>query len=117
MPKSKGKIPRISIPPIQPFILSDENWGKVEDSYGQSISQEIRTQIHAVTARFLQLAAAEDSGLSMNDAVKRITRLRERARSFIDAIKEHPIDDPIRKWVDEELELYYEQSNYDHQLP
>jgi len=116
MPKSKGKIPRITVPPIQPFNLSDENWGKVEDSYGQSISQEIRTQINAAIARFVQFAVAEDSGLTINDAVKRITRLRERALSFIDAIKEHPVEDAIRMWVDEELELFYEQSNYDHQL-
>jgi len=117
MPKTKGKIPRITFRAVQPFSLSDENWRTIEEAYGQSISQEIRTQLAAVTTRFLQLAIAEDSGLFMDDAVKRISRLCERAQSLNDAIKERPIDDPIREYVDEEVAFTYALLNYDQPLP
>jgi len=110
--------------------LSDENWQAIEASYGYSISQEIRTQIKTVTTRFLQFATAEDTGL-MNDAVKRIRRLRARAQSFNAAILERSIKDAaredipaekmikerIREYVDDELALTYALLNYDQPLP
>jgi len=125
MPKSKGKIPRITFRAVQPINLSDENWRTIEGAYGQSISRQIRTQISVATTRFLQLAVAEDTGL-MNDAVKRVRRLRGRAVSLIDAIgaaslidatKECPGEDAIREYVDEELALIYALLNYDQPLP
>jgi hypothetical protein len=116
MPKTKGKIPLIKLRAVQPFKLSDESWRTVETAYSQSISPEIRTQIANVTTRFLQLAIAERTG-SMNDAVERIRRLRDRALSLNDAIKERPIDDAIREYVDDELAQTYALLNYDEPLP
>ncbi len=130
IPKQKPKIPRITFRAVQPLNLSDENWQAIEASYGHSISQEIRTQIKAVTTQFLQFATAEDTGL-MNDAVKRIRRLRARAQSFNAAILERSIEDAareditakkmskerIREYVDDELALTYALLNYDQPLP
>ena len=92
MPKTKGKIPRITFEEGKPIALSDENWSTIEEAYGHPISEEVRTQIEKVTAEFLQFALAEDTG-SMADAVQRVIRLRDCARSLIKAIDARSITD------------------------
>jgi hypothetical protein len=104
--RSKGKIPRITFAAAQPINLTDDNWQTIEAAYGQSISQEIRTQINTATTQFLQLAVAEDTGL-MNDAVQRANRLRRSAESLLAAIDQRDIGDVTRGYVDDELELSY----------
>jgi hypothetical protein len=110
--RSKGKIPRITFGAAQPINLSDDNWQTIEAAYGQSISQEIRTQINTATTRFLQLAVAEDTGL-MNDAVQRANRLRRSADSLLAAIDQRDIGDVTRGYVDDELELSYRMLSRD----
>lgn len=106
MPKTKGKIPRITFQAVQPIDLSDENWKTIEEAYGHPISREVRTQIKAVTAQFLQFALAEDTG-SMENAVQRVTRLRNCTRSLIEAIDARAITDVTRGYVDDVLGLNY----------
>jgi hypothetical protein len=108
VPKPKRKIPRIRFGALKPINLTAENWLAVEKAYGRSVPQEAREQIEMVTARFLQLAVAEDTG-SMNDAIQRAARLRKCAQSLIDAIRSRPIDDITREYIDDELaEIYTE---------
>jgi hypothetical protein len=110
MPKTKGKIPRITFPAVQPIDLSDENWKTIEEAYRHPIPQEIRTKIEIVAAQFLQLAIAEDTGL-MEAAVERVTRLGDCARSLIKAIDARPVSDVTRNYVDDELGLSYARLN------
>ena len=110
MPKTKGKIPRITFPAVQPIDLSDENWKTLEKAYGHPISQQVRAQMKVVTARFLQFAVAEDTGL-MEDAVQRVTRLRDCALSLINAIDAQPITDVTRDYADETLGMNYARLN------
>jgi hypothetical protein len=112
MPKTKGKISRITFRAAERISLSEENWETIEKAYGQTISQSVRAEIVSVTIRFLQLAAAEDTPV-MKDALKRITRLRDRAQSFNDVINERPIDDDIRAYVNDQLADTYGLLNYD----
>jgi hypothetical protein len=114
MPKTKGKIPRITFPAAQPIDLSDENWKTIEEVYRHRISQEVRTQIEIVTDQFLQLAIAEDTGL-MEDAVRRVTGLRNCAQSLIEAIDARPITDVTRDYVDDTLGMNYARLN-NHKL-
>jgi hypothetical protein len=104
MPKTKGKIPRITFSAVQPIHFSDGNWRTIEDAYGDPIPQEARLQIEVVTVQFLQFALAENTG-SMDDAFRRVTRLRDRSQSLIDAIDARPVDDVTRNYVDDELAL------------
>ena len=112
MPKTKGKIPRITFEAVEPIDLSDENWKTIEEAYGHPISGEVRTQIKTVTANFLQLALAEEAG-SMEDAIKRVTRLRDCARSLIKAIDARVITDVTRDYVDETIGLNCARLNSD----
>jgi hypothetical protein len=106
MPKSKGKIPRITFDAIQPINLSDENWRTIEEAYGHSISRDARAQIEVVTSRFLQMSLAENTG-SMEDATKRANQLRQRAGALLAAIAARPVGDVIRDYTDDELALSY----------
>jgi hypothetical protein len=115
MPKTKGKIPRVTFPAVQPFDLSDENWKAIEEAYGHPISPEVRAQIEIVTAQFLQFAVAEDTG-SMENAVQRVTRLRNCALSLIEAINARAITDVTRDYVDDALGLNYARLNSDKPL-
>jgi hypothetical protein len=110
MPKPKGKIPRITFGAVQLINLSDENWRTIEEAYGNPIPQEARLQIEVVTVQFLQFAVAEDTG-SMEDADRRVTRLRNGARSLIKAIDVRPVSDVTRNYVDDELALSYARLN------
>jgi hypothetical protein len=110
MPKIKGKIPRITFPAVQPIDFSEESWKTIEEAYRHPISQEVRTQIKIVTAHFLQLAMAENTGL-MEDAVQRVTGLRNRAQSLIKAIDARPITDVTRDYVDDTLGMNYARLN------
>jgi hypothetical protein len=65
-----------------------------------------------VTAQYLQFAQAEDTG-SMEDAVKRVIRLRNCARSLIEAIDASPITDVVRDYADDTLGLSYAILNSD----
>jgi hypothetical protein len=112
MPKTKGKISRITFRSAEPVNLSEENWETIEKAYGQTISQSARAEIVSTTIQFLQLAAAEDTPL-MKDALKRITCLRDRAQSFNDVMNERPIGDEIRTYVNDRLAETYGLLNYD----
>jgi hypothetical protein len=112
MSKTKGKIPLITFRAVQPIVLSDKDWKTLEKSYGHPISRQIRTQIKTVTAQFMQFALAEDTGL-MKDAVQRVTRLHNRARSLIKAINARAINDVTRSYVDDALGLNYAGLNSD----
>jgi hypothetical protein len=112
MPKTKGKISRITFRSAEPINLSEENWETIEKAYGQKIAQSVRSEIVSATNQFLQLAAAEDTPL-MKDALKRITRLRDRAQSFNDVINERRIGDGIRSYVNDQLADTYGLLKYD----
>jgi hypothetical protein len=115
IPRTKGKISRITFRKAAPLNLTQENWRTIENSYGQPIPESARAELVRATVRFLQLAAAEDTSL-MDDALERISRLRDRAQSLIHAITERPIGDEIREYVDDQLALTYSLFKYD-QLP
>jgi hypothetical protein len=110
MPKTKGKIPRITFPAVQPIDLNDENWKTIEEAYRHPISQEVRTQIEIFIAQFLQLAIAEETGL-LEDAVQRVMRLGDCAQSLIKAIDARPITDVTRDYVDDSLGMNYARLN------
>ena len=112
MSRPKGKIPRIRFGEFQPITLRDESWQTIEAAYGQSFSQEARTQISAVTNEFVQFALAESTG-TIDDAVRRTKRISKSAQSLIAAIEERVVGDVTRDYVDEELGLSYAQLNGD----
>jgi hypothetical protein len=112
MPKRKGKISRVTFRTAKPLDLSEENWRGIEEAYGRSISQNVRDQTVAATIQFLRLAAAENTPL-MEDALKRVTSLRDRAQSLNEAINQLAIGDPIREYVNDQLAGTYALLNYD----
>jgi hypothetical protein len=114
VPKTSGKIPRIEVRPVQPIKLADGEWQKLEASLGKPLPQQARESITMVTNWFLESAEAESHVGSMEDALKRVERLRTRAQSFHAAIEERPVDDPTRDYVDEILAEAYAHLNSDH---
>jgi hypothetical protein len=111
VPRAKGKIPRIAVRPIQPISFTDHDWQKLEAALGHSIPEKARASITLATNQFLQFAEAESNTGSMDDALNRLSRLRSSAESFRAAIEERALDDPIRGYVDEALEISYEGLN------
>jgi hypothetical protein len=69
----------------------------------------------AITAGFLRAASAEKTGL-LEDAIERVTNLRDRAQALIGVISERPIDDAIREYVDEAVALKYAILRFDEGL-
>ena len=116
MPKVKGKISRITFQAIKPPNLSVQNWKAIEEEYGRSIPVNTRAEITGATVRFLQLAAAQKNAPLKDDALERISRLRKRAQSFLDAINEPPVGDELRHYVDENLALTYSLFDFDNPL-
>lgn len=112
MPKSKGKVPRITFRAVQPITLGDEVWQTVEAVYRQKVPEEVRAKITAVTNQFLRLASAENTG-SMDDAIRRAQGLRKCTQLLIDAIEARAVGDVTREYVDDELALSYARLNSD----
>jgi hypothetical protein len=112
MSRRKGKIPRISFGAAQPINLTDDNWRTIEAAYGQAVSLKTRAQIETATKGFLQFAQAENTGW-MDDAVRRVSRLRKSAWLLITAIEAHGVADITRDYVDDELALSYARLNSD----
>ena len=102
MPRSKGRIPRISVRQIAPLELSDENWLAIEAAYGNSLSPEVRGQIESATTHFLQDAEAENTG-SIDDAIARVKRMRKAAQSLLDAMADSRGGNVTAEYVNEEL--------------
>jgi hypothetical protein len=113
VPRAKGKIPRIAVRPIQPISFTDHDWQKLEAALGHSIPEEARASITLATNEFLQFAEAESNTGSMEDALNRLSQLRSSAQSFRAVIEKRVLDDPIRGYVDEALEISYERLNPD----
>jgi hypothetical protein len=116
MPKRKGKIPRITVGPVNPIDLTEKNWREIESAYGKPIPQLGRTQITEVTGRFLRRASAEKTGL-MEEATQRATEMRDQAQALDDVINRRATGDSIREYVDDTIAFAYGVSNYDDSLP
>jgi hypothetical protein len=86
---------------------------KTRSALGHSIPEEARASITLATNEFLEFAEAESNTGSMEDAFNRLSRLRSSAHSFRAAIEKRALDDPIRGYVDEALEISYERLNPD----
>jgi hypothetical protein len=93
--------------PVELIELSEQDWEKLEVTLTQSIPPEARARITVMTNSFLESAVAECNAGSMNDAIERASRLRERAKAFISVIEERAEDDPTRGYVDETLAMSY----------
>jgi hypothetical protein len=115
MSKPRGKIPRITFRAPRPVSLTDADWERVEAAYGQPVPREIRAQIKKATNQFLQFAEAENTG-SINDAIKRASRLQKCARSLIAAINERAVGDQVREYVEDELARSFATLNSDPRL-
>jgi hypothetical protein len=112
VPRSRGKIPRISLRSIEPICLTKENWRAVERGYGQALSPEVRQQIITITNSFIRSASAENTG-SISDAIKRATLLRKQSQALVSTINERAVGDVTREYVDDELTLSYARINHD----
>ena len=116
MPKSKGKIPRIAVRPVQPINLADGEWQKLEDALGKFIPQEVRAALIVATNWFLEDAEAESNVGPMKDAFKRVEDLRRCAQSLRATIEDRSVGELTRDYVDEILAKAYAHLNSDHTL-
>jgi hypothetical protein len=113
MPRISGKIPRITIRGETGLCVTEEDWRKIEESYGHQIPDEARSAVNAVTNKFLQLASAEDNAPSKAEALERLEKLKDRTDSLLEAINELPVGNPIRQYVDEEIAFAYSDRSGD----
>jgi hypothetical protein len=95
----------------------EEGWRKFEERYGHQIPDEARSDVNAVTNKFLQLASAEDDAPSKAEALERLEKLKDRTDSLLEAINELAVGNPIRQYVDEEIAFAYSISQYENATP
>jgi hypothetical protein len=85
MARRRPKIPRTTAYRV-PFELDTSDWDRIEQSYGQSFSPQLRNEVVKITEDFLYWASAEQTP-PMRDAQQRARALRKLTLYLLDEIQ------------------------------